>query len=103
MERNVDFPQPEGPETDTYSPRPMSTDTSHSARVSSSVSSPLNTLVRCSSRMSGMPAPGSPPAALPLFRVHQAMPLSVARSFVARDDDVTNSYQLPASSFQLPA
>ncbi len=81
MERNVDLPQPEGPETDTYSPRPMSADTSHSARVSSSASSPLKTLVMCSSRMSGMSAPGSPPAAPPLFRVHQAMPQSVAWPF----------------------
>ena len=52
MARNVDLPHPDGPETVTYSPRPMSTVTSDSARVSSSPS-PLNVLVTPSSRISG--------------------------------------------------
>src|SRR4029453_3770890 len=55
--RNVDFPQPEGPETETYSPRPMSTVTSRRAHVSSSAS-PLNTLLTPCRRMRGrLPSP----------------------------------------------
>ena len=53
IDRNVDLPQPDGPDTATYSPRAMSTVTSSRARVSSSAS-PLNTRLTCSSRMTGM-------------------------------------------------
>ena len=57
IERNVDLPHPDGPETETYSPRAMSTVTSSSARVSSSAS-PFEDSLTCSSRMTGMSGPG---------------------------------------------
>src|SRR3954471_20129481 len=55
IDRNVDLPQPDGPETETYSPRSMSIVTPSSARVSpSSAPAPaLNTLLTPSKRMSG--------------------------------------------------
>jgi hypothetical protein len=53
IDRNVDFPQPDGPETDTYSPRLISSVTSDSARVSSSAASPLKTFVIPWRRTSG--------------------------------------------------
>jgi len=52
MDSSVDLPHPEGPETDRYSPRVMSSETSSSARVSSSAS-PSKTRLTRSSRMSG--------------------------------------------------
>src|SRR5205814_6455903 len=52
IDSSVDLPQPDGPETEMYSPRSMSRVTSSSARVSSSAS-PLNTLLTPSSRISG--------------------------------------------------
>src|SRR6187399_161413 len=51
IDRNVDLPHPDGPETETYSPRAISRDTESSARVSSP--SLRNTLLTLSRRIKG--------------------------------------------------
>src|SRR5687768_1887316 len=52
IERNVDLPQPDGPETDPYSARSMSTVTSRSGATGPSESA-SNILLTFSRRMSG--------------------------------------------------
>src|SRR3954451_1510565 len=85
MERNVDFPQPDGPEITTYSPRSISSVTLSRARVSSSAS-PLKVFVMPSKRMSGRFGSAAVSAGLLCF--HQAirspsgMPLRAGRQAV---------------------
>src|SRR5215831_6881442 len=70
MERNVDLPQPDGPDTDRYSPRSMSSVRSFSAQVSS-FESVLKILVIPSRRTSGIcESPLDSPAAVDFLRHH---------------------------------
>src|SRR6267143_6486112 len=87
MARNVDLPHPDGPDTDRYSPRSMSSVTSLSAQVSSSAS-PLKTLLIPSSRISGMSVPAfesSAGAVDVLF--HQAIIVSTGVRLVSDTSD----------------
>src|SRR5215510_14652696 len=72
IDRNVDLPQPDGPDTDTYSPRSMSTVTFRSATAGSSAS-PSNTLVMPSRRIKGIGPAVAAFAADFESRFHQAM------------------------------
>src|SRR6188474_2915043 len=92
MERNVDLPQPDGPETETYSPRLISTVTSDKARVSSSASSLLKTLVMPVSRMIGSPeASALSGAASCRVRRHHAILAIIRVAKHCRSEDVTNA------------
>src|SRR5262245_12107567 len=95
MESRVDLPHPDGPETETYSPTLMSTDTPSSARVSSP--SARKTLLTLSSRISG--SEGSDVSAVRLAGSrlrHQAMALPFVR--LLRVETLAGSRWLTADS-----
>src|SRR5262245_57186434 len=70
IDRNVDLPQPDGPDTDTYSPRSISTVTFRSATAGSSAS-PSKVLVTPSRRMSGIRVDADASVAVLDSRFHQ--------------------------------
>src|SRR6478735_9503662 len=99
MDRNVDFPQPDGPDTDTYWPRSMSTVTSRKATAGSSAS-PSKVRVTPSSRISGRSAAGAVSDVDRASRFHHPM-VTLPADWTSQADGMLATRERPKKTTKL--